>query len=348
VLKPAAAAALAAVVLVGAATGCGKRARTSASPETTTAGTETQLPAATETSAVTTSAGTATGTTSTVSPATTTKAGYERAMQARMDVFAAQCLSPDPGVAARQTVARWRLAVRQLAAIEPPAAVATAHQTLIAVTRAYLRTAVRRIAPSDRLSALIRRARADGRITDDEQTLIRNRQNDLLLQYLVPTSVGKRQGDVLRAFLRRGYAIEPKGPPKPEYVRRVQTLVDAAGNPRKSIRDTAEIAGAGGLLAQLRRLRDAAWRSARAVDDITAADRVSEAQRKLIGALCDRGRLYDDLAQGLEAHPTAVFRRAAEINGRDADRIGGDLYRGALEDYRAAGYRIHAATGPPP
>jgi hypothetical protein len=268
-------------------------------------------------------------------------------MQRRADAFAAQCLSPDPGVAARQTAARWRLALRQLEAIEPPPAVAKAHGTLIAVTRAYLRTAVRRIAPSDRLSKLIRRARADGRITEEEQTLLRNRQNDLLLHYLVPTAVGKRQGDVLRAFRRRGYAIETKGPQKPAYVRRVQTLVDAAGNPRKSIRATTEVAGAGGLLAQLRRLRDVAWRSARAVDDITAPDAVSQAQQKLIGALCDRGRLYDDLATGLEAHPTAVFRRAALINGRDADRISGDLYRSALEDYRAAGYRIRAASGPP-
>ena len=265
-------------------------------------------------------------------------------MQARIDLTVAQCYSPDPGVAARQALARVREALRQLEAIRPPDDAAHAHRELVAAVRGEVAVAAKRVAPSERLAALVARARADGRITPAEQQRIQRRQQELLVKYLVPRSVGKREGDALRELRRKGYAVEPKGPPKPAYVRRVQALIDQAGNPTKSFRATTSAAD---LRAQLRRRRDLAWHVARMLDDITPPDKASYAQQQLVGALCDRGRLYDDLGRGLESQPTPQLVRFGLVNARDADRMGSNLYRSAIEEYRRAGFRIRAANGPP-
>jgi hypothetical protein len=246
-------------------------------------------------------------------------------------------------VAARQALQRSRTALAQLEVIEPPKDAEHAHRELIATTRALTAVAARRIPPSVKLSALIKQARADGRITSDEQAQIQKRQQDLLLKYLPSREVGKREGDAFRELRRKGYDIEPKGPPKPEYVGRVQQLVDAAGTPAKSFKTTTDTAD---LQAQLQSQRDIAWHAARRLDDITPPDKASYAQQQLVGALCNRGRLYDDMARELARRSTPQLVRFALINARDADRIG-SLYVSAIEEYRRAGYRIRAATGPP-
>jgi hypothetical protein len=124
----------------------------------------------------------------------------------------------------------------------------------------------------------------------------------------------------------------------------VQGLVDGAGNPAKAFRDTTNAVN---LRAQLHSQRDVAWRAARSLDDITPPQKVSFAQQKLVGALCDRGRLFDDLATALAARATPQLVRASLVNARDANRIGGNLYASAFAEYRRAGYRIRPATGAP-
>jgi hypothetical protein len=327
--------------LVLAACGCGS----SHSAAPTTATTTPASPAGTTTvTAGTTTARGGTATAPAASAPTTTKAGYEAAMQTRIDLVAAQCYSPDPAVAATQALRRYRLAVAQLEAIAPPADAAHAHRALVAVTRAYARAAAGRIAPARRLSALIRRARADGHITSGEQTRIQTAQRDLLLGHLPSRATGKREGDALRELARKGYHVAPKGPPKRDYVRRVQALVDHAGNPAKAFRTTSS---ATDLQAQLRAQRDVAWRSARTLDDVTPPAGVSYAQQKLVGALCERGRLYDDTASSLALRHTPQLVRFSLINARDANRMGGNVYASAFAEYRRAGYRIRPATGPP-
>jgi hypothetical protein len=269
---------------------------------------------------------------------------YQARMQARIDIVAAQCYSADPGVAARQAVARYREALAQLEAIEPPRDAARAHRELVAVMRIYVAAAEKRVAPSERLASLIARARADGQVSPAERAQIQRREQELLLRYLPPRSAGGREGDALRELRRKGYDVEPKGPPKAEYVRRVQALVDSAGDPAKSFETTMSSAR---LRAQLRRDRDAAWRAARTLDDITPPDKVASAQRLLVGGLCNRGRLYDEIATSLERRSTPQLVRFSLVNARDADHIAGDLYRSALATYRRAGYRIKAATRAP-
>jgi hypothetical protein len=276
--------------------------------------------------------------------ATTTKAGYQAAMQARIDLVAAQCYSTDPAAAAREALQRFRLALTQLRAIRPPADAAHAHRELIAVTVVYARVAARRIGPSKQLSALIRRARADGQVTSDEQSRIQKAQQDLLLRYLPPRAAGKREGDALRELARKGYDVAPKGPAKPEYVRRVQLLVDAAGNPQKAL--ARRVFAPSPLRVALRRLSDSSYRSARALDDITRPAAVASAQNELVNGLCARGRFFGDLAETLRLRPDAQSAKAALVNARDADRII-TLYPAAFTEYRRAGYRIHPATGPP-
>jgi hypothetical protein len=330
--------AFAAAVLVLALAGCGKSALQSASTGATTATTATtseRTPSPTSTT-TTTAVGTST-------KPTTATGGYEEAMQARIDLVAAQCYSSDPAVAARQALQRYRAALTQLEQVEPPREAEHAHRELIAVTRIYTGVAAKRLAPAEKLSALIKQAQADGQVTSDEQRRIGQSQQDLLLEHLPPRSAGMREGDALRELERKGYDVEPKGPPKPEYIRRVQELVDAAGNPAKSFETTTSTAD---LQAQLRSERNVAWRLARTLDDITPSDRASYAQQKLVGALCDRGRLYDDMAQGLAVRSTPQLVRFSLFNARDADRMGSNLYRSAIDEYRQKGYRIRPAAGP--
>ena len=335
---------LLAAALAVAATGCGSHTRNAATTSSQASTAEVTTAAATTTATGTASGDTATqGVTGVVTTGMSPKHAYEARMQARIDLVVAQCYSPDPGVAARQALARVRAALRQLEAIRPPRDAAHAHRELIAATRVEAAVAAKRVRPAKRLAALIEHARADGRITPAEQTAIQQRQQALLVRYLVPRSIGKREGDALRELRRKGYDVAPKGPPKAEYVRRVQTLVDAAGNPAKSFRTTTS---ASDLRKQLVRQRDVAWRAARTLDGITPPRRAIYAQQQLVGALCDRGRLYDDMARALAVRGTPQLVRFSLINARDADRIGSDLYRSAIEQYRRAGYRVRAATGP--
>ena len=285
------------------------------------------------------------GTTTTVSAQpTTTKAGYERAMQSRIDLIAPQCYSPDPAVAAKQQLERVQAALAQLEAIKPPKDAEHAHEELIAVTRIDADVAARRIGPSEKLAELIHKARADGQITPNEQSLIGKQQQDLLLKYLPPRSAGTREGAALRELKGKGYDVEPKGPPKPEYIRRVQALVGAAGIPAKSFQTTSSRTN---LQSQLRRQRDLAWRVARTLDDITPPAPAFDGQQRLVGALCHRGQLYDGLAQVLALKGTPQNVRGVLFNARDADGINSDLYRAAFQEYRSAGYALRPATGPP-
>ena len=341
-------AAVLAAVVTAFAPGCGSRSR-GAETETPTLGATRSTAAAqtTSTAASTTAPTRAAPTPATTAVATTgmtPREAYDARMQARIDVVAAQCYSPDPGIAARQAVARYRQALAQLEAIEPPPDAAHEHSELIAAMRLYVATAEKRVAPSEKLAALLARARADGRVSPAEQAQIQRRQQELLRRYVPPRSAGKREGDALRALRRKGYDVEPKGPPKAEYVRRVQALVDAAGNPARSFRTTTSSAD---LRAQLRRGRDVTWLAARTLDDITPPDKVAYAQQQLVGALCNRGRLYENIAIALPGRSAPRLVRFGLVNARDADRIGGDLYRSAIVEYRRAGYRIRAAAGPP-
>jgi hypothetical protein len=337
-------AAVLAAVVAAIAAGCGSRSRG--------AETGTTSVAATHSSAGTRTTSTAASTTTSITPATTKVATtgmaprevYEARMQARIDVVAAQCYSPDPRIAARQAVARYRQALAQLEAIKPPADAAHAHGELIAVVRIYVAAAEKRVAPSEKLAAMTTRARADGHVSRTEQAQIRQRQQELLRRYAPPRSAARREGDALRELRRKGFDVEPKGPSKADYVRRVQALVDAAGNPTKSFRTTTSSAD---LRAQLRRRREAAWRAARTLDDITPPDKVSYAQQQLVGALCNRGRLFDDITTALARRATPQLVRFGLVSGRDADRIGGGLYRSAIVEYGRAGYRVRPAVGPP-
>jgi hypothetical protein len=335
--------ALLAAALAAAAVGCGSHARRAATGSSSTA---TAPPPAATTGPVSTTGSTMSnaGTTTVATTALSPRKTYQARMQARIDVATAQCYSSDPGVAARQALRRYRTALGQLQGIQPPPDAAHAHRELISVMRIYVGMAARRVAPSEKLAALIVQARADGQVSPDEQARIQRRQQALLLKYLPPRSAGKREGDALRDLRRKGYDVEPKGPPKRGYVRRAQALIDAAGNPAKSFTTTTSAAS---LRAQLRRQRAVAWRSARTLDDITPPEQVSYAQQQLVGALCDRGRLYDDLERSLERRSTPQLVRFSLVNARQADAIGSNLYRSAMTEYRRAGYAIRAASGPP-
>jgi hypothetical protein len=317
-----------AAAFVLAVAGCGqssKQARTNVQPTGRTAAATTGGEVSSVTSGTTTALN---------AQPTTTKAGYERAMQSRIDLIAPQCYSPDPAEAAKQQLERVRAAIAQLEAIKPPKDAEHAHQELIAVTRV----------DAEKLAALIKRARADGQVTPNEQSRIQRQQQDLLLKYLPPRSAGAREGAALRELKRKGYDVEPKGPPKPQYIRRVQALVNAAGVPAKSFQTTSSRTD---LQSQLRRQRDVAWRVARTLDDITPPTQAFDGQQRLVAALCQRGQLYDGLGQLLALKGTPQNVRGALFNARDADRINSDLYGAAFQAYRSAGYAVRPATGPP-
>jgi hypothetical protein len=266
------------------------------------------------------------------------KPEYERSMQSRTALFAPQCFSDDPATAQREKIARSQLAVRELEAIEPPGAVATAHRRLMEGERAALATLRKFLPRYEQLSRTIRRARANGEIDGKEQRRIQTESQRLLIESQPPRRVQELQSSAFREFRRKGYDIVQKGPPKRDYERRVQALVDRAGSPSRSFRNTTS---ASDLRAQLLRVRGFTLRAARALGAITPRQDVINAQSKLVGGLCARARNYAGYAEtlkrlGRRANVPFMLRDA-----RDMDRILG-VYPTAFKDYRSAGYDIHA------
>jgi hypothetical protein len=71
--------------------------------------------------------------------------------------------------------------------------------------------------------------------------------------------------------------------------------------------------------------------------------RRGDSTQKLVGAICDRGRLYDDLATGLSSTRSPRLVRLALETARDANRMGSNLYAAAFDEYRRAGYALRPA-----
>jgi hypothetical protein len=277
-------------------------------------------------------------------PAATTsaKGDYERRMQARLALFAPQCFSDDPAVAQREKIARSQRAVRELEAIEPPSEVAKAHRRLTEGERVALETLRKFLPGYERLSRTIRRARADGEIDGTEQGRIQAESQRLLIQSQPPRRVQQLQSSAFREFRSKGYDIMQTGPPKQEYVRRVQALVDQAGAPSKSFRNTTS---ASELRTQLLRVRDMTRSAARALGAITPRRDVLNAQNKLVGALCARARNYSGYADTLKRLGQRANVRFMLRDARTMDRIVG-IYASAFKDYRGAGYKIRPASQP--
>jgi hypothetical protein len=270
------------------------------------------------------------------------KGDYERRMQSRLALFAPQCFSDDPATAQREKIARSQRAVRELEAIKPPSEVAQAHRRLTEGERVALESLRKFLPGYERLSRTIRRARADGEIDGKEQGQIQAESQRLFIQSQPPRRVQQLQSSAFREFRSKGYDIMQKGPPKQEYVRRVQALVDQAGAPSKSFRNTTS---ASDLRTQLLRVRNVTRRAARALGGITPRQDVLNAQNKLVGALCSRARNYSGYADTLKRLGQRANVRFMLRDARTMDRILG-VYASAFEDYRDAGYKIRPASKP--
>jgi hypothetical protein len=264
------------------------------------------------------------------------KPDYERRMQSRIALFTPQCFSDDPATAQREKIARSQRAVRELEAIEPPGGVAAAHRRLMEGERGVLATLRKFLPRYERLSQTIRRARADGEIDGKEQSKIQNESQQLLVQSQPPRRIQMLQGSAFREFRRKGYDVMQKGPPKREYERLVQALVDRAGSPSRSFRNTTS---ASNLRAQLLRVRGITYRAARALGAITPRQDVINAQSKLVLGLCARARNYAGYAETLKRRDPRANVRLMLRDARDMDRILG-VYPGAFKDYRGARYNI--------
>jgi hypothetical protein len=267
---------------------------------------------------------------------TASKPDYERRMQSRTALFTPQCFSDDPATAQREKIARSQRAVRELDAIEPPATVAAAHRRLIEGERGVLATLRKFLPGYERLSQTIRRARTDGEIDGKEQRQIQKESQQLLVRSQPPRRIQVLQSSAFREFRRKGYDVMQKGPPKREYERRVQALVDQAGSPSRSFRNTTR---ASDLRAQLLRVRGITYRAARALGAITPRQDVINAQNKLVGGLCARARSYAGYAETLKRLGRQANVRLMLRDAREMDRILG-VYPVAFKDYRSAGYDI--------
>ncbi len=263
------------------------------------------------------------------------KTAYEARMQARPDTVQYRCVLGDDADGARLRIRLEQRDVALLQSIHPPADVAHAHAQLLAAAQALLASSRRALPSYVRLAALRRRAQADGVVSATEQHRLQDEFTKIAMRTAPPRKVGAMLGAALREFRRRGYEVEPKGPPKPVYERRVQALVDAAGKPRFSAAGTAAE-----LRSELLRQASAAAGPALALGDITPAEPVAYAQQKLTAGLCERVRLLRGFAATLLKRHDATGVRAVRLNARDVDELAGRLYEAAFDDYRAAGYRI--------
>jgi hypothetical protein len=317
--------------------GCGseteKRPAAPTTAPTTTAATT--APATTATQATT-------GAATTTAPPSSSTVTYEQQMQARTALFTPQCFASDPTKGQRERMAYFDRAADDLEAIDPPADVAREHRQLIEATRGY-EANVRRLLPRyDRLARLIKDAQADGVVDSKEAAPIREENQELFTESLPPRRLSDKESAALRAIKRKGYDVQQKGPPKPEYERRVQALVDQAGKPSLSFRATTSAAG---LRSQLQRQSEIANRAARALGGITPPLNALNGQVKLSGALCQRAQRYHDYTVTLKHMNDARTVNGILQDARDIDRILG-VYEAAFSDFRAAGYRLHPARVP--